>query len=81
MVKKFGRDCDGDWNRKKYFSNVPPKKNGVNYPRWRNGADKDQRKFKITHGGVICWIGILILQGDHFGSHKRERSKLWRQGP
>ena len=32
VVKKFGRGRDGDRNRRKYFSNVPPKNKGVNYP-------------------------------------------------
>ena len=40
VVEKFGRGRDGDQNRKKYFSNVPTKKNGFNCPgRWHR-ADK-----------------------------------------
>ena len=81
VVEKFGQGRDGDRNRKKYFANVPPKNNGFNYPGRLHRADKEQRKFNITPGYVICWIGILILQGAHFGSHTRAGSKLWRQGP
>ena len=77
VVENFGQGRDGDWNRKKYFANIPPKKNGVNYPGQRHRTDKDQRKFKITPGYVIFWIGILIPQGAHFGSHTRAGSKLW----
>ena len=81
VVKKFGQGRDGDWNRKKYFSGIPPKKNDVNYPERRHRADNEKNRFNITPRYVICWIGILILQGAHFGSHKKVGSKLWRQGP
>ena len=81
VVEKFGQGCDRDRNRKKYFSNVPPNNNGVNYPGRQHQAYKEQRKFKITPGYVICWIVNIILQGAQFGSHKRAGSKLWRQGP
>ena len=81
VVENVWRGCDGDRYRKKYFFKVLPKKNGVNYPGRGHQVDKEQRKFKITPRYFICWIGSLILQEGHLGSHKREGSKFWRQGP
>ena len=56
VVNKFGQYRDGYWNRRKHFSKIPPKKNGVNYPGRRHQADKEQRKFKITPGYERCII-------------------------
>ena len=35
------------------------------------------KRSNITVGFIICWIGILIINGSHFGATKKESRKLW----
>jgi hypothetical protein len=38
-------------------------------------------KFTVTPGVVLVFLGILMLQGAHFGSNKRISRKLWQASP
>jgi hypothetical protein len=38
-------------------------------------------KFTVILGFVLVFLGILMLQGAHFGSNKRSSRKLWQASP
>ncbi len=38
-------------------------------------------KFTMAPGFVLVFLGILMLQGAHFGSNKRSSRKLWQASP
>ncbi len=40
-----------------------------------------RRQFTVTPGFVLVFLGILMLQGAHFGSNKRSSCKLWQASP
>jgi hypothetical protein len=40
-----------------------------------------RRPFTVTPGFVLVFLGILMLQGAHFGSTKRSSHKLWQKSP
>jgi hypothetical protein len=42
--------------------------------------DKEKR-FTVSPGFVIVFIGILILNGAHFGLGSRSSHKLWQKSP
>jgi hypothetical protein len=43
--------------------------------------DNEPVKWDVNPGFIICWIGILILQGAHFGLEKRTAKKMWQWSP
>ena len=82
VVESFGKDRDGDAKRVRHFEDVPAQiERGVPYPGRRHRADKEKKKYTITTGFVLCWMGMLILQGAHFGADKRSAAKMWRGQP
>ncbi len=36
----------------------------------RHQADNEEKKYTITPGFILAWIGILVIKGAHFGSDK-----------
>ena len=50
-------------------------------PGRRHQAGNELKKYDITVGFIICWIGILIINGVHFGATKKELRKLWDKPP
>ena len=82
VVESFGKDRDGDAKRIRHFEDVPAQiERGFPYPGRRHRADKEKKKYTITTGFVLCWMGMLILQGSHFGANKRSAAKMWRGQP
>jgi hypothetical protein len=67
--------------KKFYYVQVPPLTDGAPTPNRRHPADNKQVRYSITSGFIITWIGILILQGAHFGSDKRTSRKMWQKAP
>jgi hypothetical protein len=43
--------------------------------------DNEPVRWDINPGFIICWIGILILQGGHFGSEKWTVIKMQQGSP
>jgi hypothetical protein len=64
-----------------YYVQVSPLSDGAPTPNRRHRADNKRVRYSITSGFIITWIGILILQGAHFGSHKRTSRKMWQKTP
>ena len=81
VVEKERDDRDGNRMKTKYFQACPAKTNGKPTPGRRHRADNETKKYTITPGFVLCWFGILILNGAHFGDRKRDSRKLWRKPP
>jgi hypothetical protein len=55
-----------------YYVDVPEGTEGARH------RDKEKR-FTISPGFVIVFIGILILNGAHFGSGSKSSCKLWQK--
>ena len=49
-------------------------------PELLHRGDKEKKKFKITTGFVICWIGYFIYLGALFGSNKPGGDVLYAGG-
>ncbi len=71
------KDSDGDKIKSFYFVSVPPLTDGAPTPNRHHRADNERVQYQITAGYIITWIGILVLQGAHFGSEKRTARKMW----
>lgn len=82
VVEKTGKDRDGKTKKWKHFEDCP-----ATMKDWKptlgcmHRADRDKRKYAITPGYVMCWIGILIVQGSYFGNSKVASRNLWRKAP
>ncbi len=52
----------------------------VDVPEGTEGAWHCAKRIKltVTPGFVLVFLGILILQGAHFGFNKRSSCKLWQ---
>lgn len=72
---------DGRPKKKKYLAPVSATTNGRQTQGRRFRADNEGKKYTIGKGYILCFIAILILNGAHFGSTKREARKLWRKAP
>jgi hypothetical protein len=81
VVEKTALDSDGNPKKRPYLETVPAPTNGEPTPGRRHCADKEQVKWHITPGFIICWAAILILQGAHFGSDKKLLRKMWQRPP
>ncbi len=57
-----------------YYVDVPEGTEGA----WHRAK---RIKFTVTPGFVLVFLGILMLQGTHFGSNKRSSRKLWQASP
>jgi hypothetical protein len=75
--------CNENGNEKKrtYLADVAPTIYGEPTPGCRLCADNEPVQWDVYPGFIICWIGILILQGAHFGSEKRTVKKMWQGSP
>jgi hypothetical protein len=62
-----------------YFIPVLPLTDGAPSPNQRRWADKERVQYRISARFIITWIGILVLQGAHFGSEKRTAQKMWQK--
>jgi hypothetical protein len=71
VVEKERHNEHGNVKKKKYLVDVYPTTGGEPTP---NVAVR----WDINPGCIICWIGILILQGGHFRSEKRSARKMWQ---
>ena len=77
VVEKRGTDRDGNPRKKTHFKAC---KEGD--PGCRHRADhRKDRRWTFTPGYVLCWFAIVILQGAHFGSKKRDSRRMWRRTP
>jgi hypothetical protein len=76
VVEKEQRDEHGNVKKKKYLADVCATTVGKLAPGRRHRADNEEVRWDINPGYIICWIGILILQGGHFGSEKRSAQKM-----
>ncbi len=81
VVEKTALDFDGNPKKRPYLKTVPASTNGEPTPGRRHCADKEQVKWCIAPGFIICWVAILILQGAHFGSDKKLLRKMWQRPP
>ena len=76
VVEKEGNDRDETAKKKKYLESCTEHTPGA-----RHRADNARKKYKFTPGFVLCFFGMLILQGAHFGSNKRHGRSMWRSPP
>jgi hypothetical protein len=83
VVQKRKKDSGGNELKLKafYFVPVSPLTDGVPTPNRGHRSDNERVRYQITSGFIITWIGILVLQGAHFGSEKRTSRKMWQKGP
>jgi hypothetical protein len=68
------KDNDGNEIGRQYYMDVPEGTEGAQH--W----DKEKR-FTVSSGFIIVFIGILILNGAHFGLGSRSSRKLWQNCP
>jgi hypothetical protein len=72
VMEKEQLDRDGNVKKKKILKACTAETPGA-----RHRARKDTSySFTITVGYVIAWIGLLVLQGAHFGSDKQTAKKM-----
>ncbi len=64
-----------------YFVPVLPLTDGAPTSNRRHWVDKEQVRYHISAVFIITWIGILVLQGAHFGSEKRTGQKMRQKAP
>ena len=69
-------DSDDNPKKRPYLETMPALTDGEPTPRSSHPADRQQDKWRITPGFIICWVAILILQGTHFGSDKKLPRKM-----
>jgi hypothetical protein len=81
VEKKCTSNEEGNVKKRTYLSDVDPTTGGEPTPGRRHRADNEPVKWDVNPGFIICWIGLLILQGGHFGSEKRTTRKLWQGSP
>ena len=81
VVVKEAFTVDGVKKKRSIYKDVPALTNRRATPGRRHRGDTERVKFKATQGFVLCWVGILILQGAHFGADKRSSRMLWRNPP
>ena len=81
MVQRRKKYSDGNNMKQFYYVQVSPLTGGAPTPNRRHCADNERVRYSITSGFIITWIGILILQGAHFGSDKRTLLKMWQKTP
>jgi hypothetical protein len=68
------KDEHGNEIGRPYYVDVPEGTEGA----WHRVK---RRQFTMTPGFFIVFLGILMLQGAHFGSNKRSSRKLWQTSP
>ncbi len=68
------KDNNGNEIGRQYYVDVPEGTEGARH------CNKEKR-FTISSGFIIVFIGILILNGAHFGSGSRSSRKLWQKSP
>ena len=76
VVEKSARDLNGNTKKRKYQSTCTESTEGV-----RHRGDKLEKKFDVTPGFIIAWIGILMMIGAHSGAGQRSTRKYWRSPP
>ena len=81
VVERRKKDSDGNKMKATYFVPVLPLTDGAPTPNRRHRADKERVRYDISAGFILTWIGILVLQGVHFGSEKRTARKMWQKAP
>jgi hypothetical protein len=81
VVEKKALDSDGNPKKRPYLETVPALTNGEPTPGCHHHADREQDKWHITPGFIICWVAILILQCAHFGSDKKLLRNIWQRSP
>ena len=81
VVEKKVLDSDGNPKKRPYLETIPALTNGEPTPERRHRADREQDKWRITPGFIICWVAILILQGAHFSSDKKLLRNMWQCSP
>ena len=72
VVQRRKKDSDGNEMKQFYYIQVSPLTDGAPTPNRHHDGDNKQVHYSITSGFIITWIGILILQGAHFGSEKNK---------
>ncbi len=68
VVEWRKKDSDGNEMKATYFVPVLPLTDGAPTPNQRHWVDKERVRHHISVGFIITWIGILVLQGAHFGT-------------
>jgi hypothetical protein len=81
FVGKKHRNEDGNEKKRTYLADVAPTIGGEPTSECRHRVDKEPVKWDVNPEFIICWIGILILQGAHFGLEKRTARKMWQGSP
>jgi hypothetical protein len=74
VVERRRKDNDGNEIGRHYYVDVVEGTEGARH------HDKEKR-FTVSPVFVIVFIGILILNGAHFGSGSRSSRKLWQKIP
>ncbi len=77
-MEKECHNENGNKKKRTYLADVAPTDGGEPTPGHRHRVDNEVVKWDINPGFIIPWIGILILQGSHFGSEKRTARKMWQ---
>ncbi len=72
--QRWHKDNNGNEIGRPYYVDVPERTGGAQHCAKR-------REYSVTPGFVLAFIGILMLQGAHFGSSKRSSHKLWQKSP
>ncbi len=81
IEKKRTSNEEGNVKKRTYLSDVAPTTGGEPTPGRKHRADNEPVKWDVNPGFIICWIGLLILQGGHFGLEKRTTRKMWQGSP
>ncbi len=81
MAEKTALDSDGNHKKRPCLEMVPALTDGEPTSGRRHRADREQDKWHITPGFIICWVSILIIQGAQFGSDKKSMRKMWQRPP
>ncbi len=76
VVETSAKDRDGNVKKSKYLKQCTSSTEGA-----RHRGDKERIRYKWTAGYALAFVAILIIQGAHFGSHKRTARKMWRNAP
>jgi hypothetical protein len=67
LEKVHRNEYGNEMNKGMYLTDVAPTTGGKpRTPGCRHHVDNEPVRWDVNPGFIICWIGILILQGGHF---------------
>ncbi len=72
--QRWHKDDDGNQIGRHYYVDVPEGTEDT----WHHD---NKKQFTVSPRFFIIFVGILILNGAHFGSGTRSSCKLWQKSP